>query len=302
MLRVLHWNIRKERACLAQALYSDFDILAIQEPAAPGRPPACPRNCNFWLIYGGGRAALYIHKRHQLTSWHGTADKDLCSITIQETVIYSIYSPNPRERPWTSPLLQLRAEPPPQGRVIICGDFNLHHPSWDRHGRNQAQAATLLSLAAAWGLYLITPWGEPTYSMPGRLSSTIDHAWASAVAGAPTAIYDGPADFTGSDHTPQAIRVQTASAAAAAGRRQGVSKPPTFAWDRFDDRYAERLAEGLSPPGRLTTPADIDRELSCLITRLTEIATLAAGQRAARPPLNGRTHPAWDLDVERAHT
>ena len=217
MLRLLHWNIRKERACLAQALYSDFDILAIQEPAAPGRPPACPQNCNFWLIYGGGRAALYIHKRHELASWHGTAGKDLCSVHIQETTIYSIYSPNPRQRPWATPLLQLRMEPPPRGRVIICGDFNLHHPTWDRNNRRQAQAATLLSLTAAWKLHLITPWGEPTYQAPGRLVSTIDHAWASEVAGAPVAIYDGPADFTGSDHVPQAIRIQTAAARARVG-------------------------------------------------------------------------------------
>ena len=65
-LRVLHWNIRKERACLEQGLYSDYDILALQEAAAPGHHPACPRSCNYWMVYGGGRAVIYVYKRHAL--------------------------------------------------------------------------------------------------------------------------------------------------------------------------------------------------------------------------------------------
>ena len=66
MLRILYWNVHKEAACLAQALYSSFDILALEELATPRRAPSCPQLCNFWIVYGGGRAVLYIHKRYAL--------------------------------------------------------------------------------------------------------------------------------------------------------------------------------------------------------------------------------------------
>ena len=279
MLRILYWNTHKEPACLAQALYSEFDILALQEAAAPGRAPTCPQSCNFWMIYGGGRAVLYVHKRHALAAWNGSTDKDVCSIHIQNTTVYSVYSPDPHNRAWDSPIPVLLRQTPPLGRVIICGDMNLHHPLWDRHKRRQTRAQALLDLAAAWNLQLITPWGTTTYQTRGRLSSTIDHAWVSTEAGVPVASHEGMAAFTGSDHLPQVLHVHGNTQ----GLRSPSSNPPAFAWDRFSKQYAKRLAEGLNPPAPMHTPDDIDRELARLTSQLSDIAELAAGRRAAQP-------------------
>ena len=95
MIRVLQWNIRKEPHCLAQALYSDFDILAIQEPVALDKTLSCPRDCNFWLSYGGGRAAIYVHKRHSLLSWIATPGKDVCRVRLKDLTVFSVYSSCP---------------------------------------------------------------------------------------------------------------------------------------------------------------------------------------------------------------
>ena len=127
--------------------------------------------------------------------------------------------------------------------------------------------------------------------------SIIDHAWVSTEAGVPVATYKGAANLTGSDHLPQVLHLPFN----ASGRRGPPESPLAFAWDRLDKQYARRLAEGLKPPAPMHTPGDIDRELARLTHQLEDIAELAAGRRAARPPINGRSHPAWNLEVEQAH-
>ena len=113
------------------------------------------------------------------------------------------------------------------------------------------------------------------------------------------ASYEGTTDFTGSDHLPQVLRLH---APTQGGRTSPDNSPsPAFAWDRFDKKRARRLAEGLNPPAPMHTPEDIDHELASLTHQLHTIAELAAGRRAARPPAGGRSHPAWNLEVEQAH-
>ena len=251
------------------------------------------------MVYGGGRAAIYVHKRHALAAWNGKAGKHVCSVRIRDTTVYSVYSPDPHSRVWGSPIPELLRQTPPPGRIVICGDMNLHHPLWDRHNRRQARAQTLLNLAQAWKLQLITPWGTVTHQTEGRRSSTIDHAWVSAEAGVPVATHEGAAGLTGSDHIPQVLRLHSRGREP---RSPPPNPPPAFAWDRFNKKHARQLAKDLRPPGPMHTPSDVDRELASLTQQLSDIAELAAGRRAARPPAGGRAHPAWNLEVEQAHT
>ena len=44
----------------------------------------------------------------------------------------------------------------PTGPQLLVGDFNLHHPLWDRAGRLTLEAGTLLTLAKRWDLTLLT--------------------------------------------------------------------------------------------------------------------------------------------------
>ena len=69
--------------------------MAIQEPTAEGNHPPCPRACNFHMIYGNGRAVIYIYKRYSLASWTYEAHKDYCKIILNGIHYYSIYLPIP---------------------------------------------------------------------------------------------------------------------------------------------------------------------------------------------------------------
>ena len=156
------------------------------------------------MIYGGGRAIIYIHKRHPLASWTYEAHRDYCKITLNGIDFYSIYSPIPppirRARLvtlWLSPI-HLLAELERPNKAILMGDFNLHHPLWDLFDRETYGAED-------WGLQLITPYGTPTRRFQGQRNSTLDHAWVSAPNGAFIAIYEGEGDYKGSNHRPQII-------------------------------------------------------------------------------------------------
>lgn len=293
---ILQWNVRKERACLTQALWSAYDVLAIQEPAAVGQVPTCPAACNFHLLYGGGRAAIYIHKRHPVASWESEAKEDWCRLTLGELTVYSVYSPCPQYRPWRSPLTTLGGIPPPAGPTVVCGDFNLHHPLWDPFERTHTEAQALFALAERWRLSLVTPCGEPTREAPGQRPSTIDLAWVSEAHGCPIATHEGVGDFVGSDHRPQILRAL-------------VTRPPPllqdaraqFSWRLFNKNMAQELAVDLPTPGPMETEAEVVREVNKLVDGLTKIAELAAGRRARRPGYGGKRNQAWTNRVQDAH-
>ena len=110
------------------------------------------------MIYGNGRAVIYIHKHHPLASWIYEAHKNYCKITLNRINYYSIYSPIPppikrtrRVTPWYSPIHTL-AELERPNKAILMGDFNLHHPLWDLFEKKTYGAEALLQFAEDWGL------------------------------------------------------------------------------------------------------------------------------------------------------
>ena len=114
MIKILYWNVRQAPENYKHLLHLNYDLLAVQEPVRPGTAPPCPTSCNFSLIYGGGRAAIYINKKLPLHSWTAKAAEDICMVDILGTRVYSIYSPTPTPgEQWISPIHDLLARPPP---------------------------------------------------------------------------------------------------------------------------------------------------------------------------------------------
>src|SRR5690606_20152764 len=104
--------------------------------------------------------------------------------------------------PWETPLTTLAGHPKPP-RVLIGGDMNLHHPSWDFNHPQDPAASQLLQLAANWRLNLITPPGTVTRSARRDRDSTIDLIWASDDL---QLLWGGtPPVLRGSDHLPQEV-------------------------------------------------------------------------------------------------
>jgi len=128
MLKVLYWNVynRGPLTHLALRARGDYDVIALSELHIDltSQAPACPATCNYTLIYGGGRLALYIHKRYGPDTWTPRCGPDWAEVTILGTRIITFYSPPGANASETlRPLIDLDPGPP----TLLLGDFNLHH-------------------------------------------------------------------------------------------------------------------------------------------------------------------------------
>jgi hypothetical protein len=83
MVVVLYWNAHNSRPPMEIAFRDDYDIIAIQEPGLVNNRIYCPRGGNYHGIYDGGRAAIFVNKRHAINSWTSQAQKDWCSVTFK---------------------------------------------------------------------------------------------------------------------------------------------------------------------------------------------------------------------------
>jgi hypothetical protein len=296
MVEILYWNTHNEKppAVLALEGPKEYDIIALQEMWINQQGvPYCPATCNYRRVFGGGRAALYVHKKHNIKDWTYEEGKDWCAVTLgrgeEAVTVYSIYS-EIREGPhWRTPIHELAERPPPEGAVALVGDFNLHHPSWDRHGRTSTGVEDLLDLAINWGLERLTPWGEPTRQRRGHRDSTIDHAWVSSCL---DAWYVGPADMAGSDHRPQVLRIGGAHE-----RPRATTLAKGWSWALLDKERVAAEAAHIRWPQEIHTPEDLDAAADELIRTLTRIADAATPRRKAG---GGRRNPWWNLETAEA--
>ncbi len=292
MIRILQWNINNSALNTETALRdsSDYDVISIQEPhLTKHAQPWLPSNTPYYLVPSQGRAAIYLHRRWDLTTWTSQSGPDWCSVTLyppqqQPLTIWSIYSPNPHLPEWQSPLTHL-ATTQLRGRHFIVGDFNLHHPLWDRHHRTSPRVDTLLNLVNYAGLSLVTPPGLTTWSSHDRRDSTIDLAWTS-----PSLSVYGPTplDYTGSDHIPLTYTI-----------RATAPKPqrcPGWNWKTLDAHLATSLSLRIPTfrPQDGANPTALDNYTNHLVTALTGIANSCANQKrtAQRPPT-----PWWNTDT-----
>ena len=299
ILSIVYWNVGKNQDAAPIALgdRSEYDVIAIQEPArstGTGRL-YCPANGKYHLIYGGdGQAALYIHKRHGIAGWSQATGKNWSSVTFKTgpelLTIWSIYSPCEGSE-WQSPLETL-PERPPEGRHLLVGDMNLHHPLWDREGRTSPHAEVLLSLAHRWNLALATPWGEPTRRRNTEYredrDGTIDLAWYTELL---QARYEGGLNYAGSDHTAQLVRIKSRQ------HQQTPSAPPGWSWTKMDKDLVTAEAKTLKISLPLSSPEALDGAADQLIQQLQRIADVSTPQRKTS---YGQGEPWWNKEVEDA--
>ena len=180
----------------------------------------------FWKVWGGGRAAIWVHKRWPRTAWKPVMEEgDVVGIDIKGTLVYSVYSPC-YTREWDTPITTLaRAQRP--DRAVVGDDFNLHHPVWSGEDRHSAGAEKLLELAEKCGLELVTTAVEPTWNRHGCGPRLLTYSGARAESG-------GTWEWAGSDHSPQAMSVWGAGAAPRAA--------PSPNWKMMDpEEVSERV-------------------------------------------------------------
>jgi hypothetical protein len=315
-LRILTWNVANADVNAELALRDErqFDVIALQEMSINKLTKSVYTNERYHQIFDSGRAALFIHKRHSVSAWTQRAGTDWCSVTFgsgtESITIWSIYSeqyigagqvdcslgpanqtavyhPGPAT-PWPSPVSELVTMSPP-GRHVLTGDFNLHHPLWDKAGRYSIKADVLLELAHRWDLELATPWGLTTRFGPGQQDSTIDHVWATSSLAVD---FHGDAGLAGSDHLAQAFNIADETPQP---RRAEV--PRGWNWALLDKEATKAAAANLLPPISIISVQDIDDALMVLVEQLRDIADLAAPRR------KGGFHKAarwWNKDIQDA--
>ena len=83
VLTLLYWNQAKNPETAREAIEGreEYDLLAVQEPwiNKHTRQPYCPRSSRYHLVWGGGRAAIYINKRIATNEWTSEAGERLGS-------------------------------------------------------------------------------------------------------------------------------------------------------------------------------------------------------------------------------
>jgi exonuclease III len=202
-LNILSWNVANADHNAEQALRDsrEADVVALQEMSINKSTKSVYTNERYHRVFDSGRAALFVHKRHSVAAWTQRAGTDWCSVTFgsgtESVTIWSIYSEQYVRLPWLSPIPELATTTTPPGRHVLTGDFNLHHPLWDKAGRCSTKANELLELAQRWNLELATPWGLTTRFGPGQQDSTLDHVWATDSLAVD---FHGDAGLAGSDH------------------------------------------------------------------------------------------------------
>jgi len=184
-IKALLWNTEGNKQVL-EALLEEarYDLLAIQEPWINKQTKStyCPRGSKYHLVHKtSGRAAIFVSRKFDIGQWEYEATEDYYRVWFpgfSGLELWSIYNPRDNET-----LLQaLLNRPAPAHPVVLAGDFNLHHPLWDRFGRYERKAEALLELALQWDLDLRTPAGTITRALQGTQqgrTSTIDYFWAS---------------------------------------------------------------------------------------------------------------------------
>ena len=201
--QILQYNLHKSKDTVTVPLLADsatrkFQVLAVQESWINPyiQTSYNPASSSFWLAIQerrDTRVAFYISKDIPPTSWsvrYVTPDLAVLSIQVmfqdseRHIKIYNIYNPPPVSTsdsvgPTTLWELRQDLETYPSEHIIILGDLNLHHPSWNSRTRltQHAYADLLINITDDFGLQLLTPQGLETWSARGT-HSTIDLAFA----------------------------------------------------------------------------------------------------------------------------
>lgn len=187
-------------------------VLALSEGALPGKgslsgyvsysAPSIPT-----FLYGS--AAVYVRKDIPQcvvdTSSLSSANLEVVAVQVtlfrKVTTVVSLYFKSNGSSGLVSVLSELRKMFP--GRLIICGDFNAHHPLWGS-GKTTSRGTSLVHDLEATDLCLAND-GSPTFFRPPAALSSIDLTFHSPDV---SMIWEVSPDTQGSDHFPITIRIK----------------------------------------------------------------------------------------------
>jgi Endonuclease-reverse transcriptase len=156
--------------------------------------------------------------------------------------------------------------------VIVAGDFNCHHPTWNPPGytRHDEEADKLVDIASDLGLGLLIPPGTVTFPNAG---TAIDLVWANnTAANRMLKCHVSQAHDQGSDH----LAIETLLTA----EMQKAPEVPSFNYDKTDweefNKVLPKVLPHIPHPSTLWSAAAIDgytEQLTNALTKATEETT-----------------------------
>ncbi|KAJ6114107.1 hypothetical protein N7512_007552 [Penicillium capsulatum] len=270
-LRILQYNVQKSRDVVLASLFQnprilEYDVLAIQEP---WRNPFTttsyhPLKEHFQLTYfphAETRVCFYINKRVDLGSWSVSfMSKDIISLKIsdsrsnQSIHIFNVYNEVTSD---TLPTLAETIGTLSSDRIVVLGDFNLHHPLWSadhRRARSGRSVEHLLRIIEDSQLQLLTVPGTPTHRWKDG-ESTIDLTFASEdIAAHVTCCKIDKGLDCDSDHLPIALAINWSWQPAEPKRKRLWSKTNLPILRQSIDGFVSTLVQALNAGVEASTP------------------------------------------------
>jgi hypothetical protein len=171
-LRILQYNVQKSREVVQASLFQnpkvlEYDVLAIQEP---WRNPFIatsyhPLKAYFQLTYSPDAVTMvcfYVNKRVDPGTWSVSfISKDIISLKISnprsdQNIHINVYNEAASDTLLT---LAEAISTLSSDRIVVLGDFNLHHPLWSadhRRAGSGRRAEHLLRIIEDSQLQLLT--------------------------------------------------------------------------------------------------------------------------------------------------
>ncbi|TIC95781.1 putative RNA-directed DNA polymerase from transposon BS [Colletotrichum higginsianum] len=182
-------------------------------------------------------------------------------------------------------------QPGHQERVLVAGDFNLRHWTWQPEATSSSDADDLVEWTETVGLVLLSPIGEATH----KDGNTLDLCWASgSLHGASTSIETSL--HTTSDHESLLTRVPLALT-------DPVDPTPgRFRLDTMDEKlFLDILQRSIHPVRHTASNARDPQALDMLAQQLTDCLVEALTASTRRALGRGPGRPYWDENCRRKH-
>jgi len=261
----LHKHHERTHGILSDPDSKEFSILMLQEPFWSEYLRECPSH-HSWTKYEptdkrkAPRAATYINR-----SLLPPSEVEQLNVPLTDVVVLRLTPSSEKEpilvvnvyNPGDESIIQalqeeLKKIPGNKDSIIMAGDFNAHHPSWNPPGylTHDSNADEIVDLAAELGLTLLIPPGTVTYP---NADTAIDLVWGTHdIESALIKCQVASNNDQGSDHLPVETWISLTSNLS---DREG----PKLDFARTDWEKFRAILEGSLPTlPALETTAEID--------------------------------------------
>src|SRR5579872_5327068 len=314
-VRMLSLNCHKANYighCLLNTLVTDYDLILLQEPwfgkigrarrddSASGNPVFGTVSHPDWVCAlpcsidpeNPPRVVAYINKKaiNGIVTRDDISHRDLMCLEVNDTLVFNVY--NDEQNSAVNKLYNTQFD---ASKVIITGDFNLHHPMWAGDMKPKTEKSEeLTNWMSDLGFALINQQGIPTFHRGTENPSVLDLTWVSAEILSRIhdwTIHDG-LDF-GSDHLPITWHLHI---------NKGLTTPASTKFSFKDERRGEWCTDFQTRASAIRLPRNscTKEQLGDIITQFSEALVEVSTKHCKSGPRPPDAKPWFTSEVKQA--